>query len=37
MRIYTKYLKKKQKKNKLSIYNDDIISNAESSDFSFKT
>ena len=35
MRIYTKYLKKK--KNKLSIYNDDIISNAESSDFSFKT
>ena len=39
MRIYTKYLIKKNKKNKnkLSIYNDDIISNAESSDFSFKT
>ena len=36
MRIYTKYLKKKNKK-KLSIYNDDIISNAKSSDFSFKT
>ena len=36
MRIYTKYLKKKTN-NKLSIYNDDIISNAESSDFSFKT
>ena len=36
MRIYTKYLKKNKKK-KLSIYNDDIISNAESSDFSFKT
>ena len=37
MRIYTKYLKKNKKTNKLSIYNDDIISNAESSDFSFKT